>query len=168
MKVKHAISALYQLASEHDVLNDVLKSFEVMQQQLSESVISYLDSPTVDIQLKCDVLNEMEIDSYTNGFFHTLIKRREVHQFEDIYQGMLSYMRELNKVYIIDVYVANALSNQHKTALEKQLIHYFQASKVILKEHLDKDVIGGLKIMYQKQSLDQTVIQQFHQMEMMI
>ena len=65
-----------------------------------------------------------------------------MHQFEDIYQGMLSYMRELNKVYIIDVYVANALSNQHKTALEKQLIHYFQASKVILKEHLDKDVIG--------------------------
>ena len=59
MKVKHAVSALYQLASEHDVLNDVLKSFEVMQQQLSESVISYLDSPTVDIQLKCDVLNEM-------------------------------------------------------------------------------------------------------------
>ena len=43
MKVKHAVSALYQLASEHDALNDVLKSFEVMHQQLSESVIAYLD-----------------------------------------------------------------------------------------------------------------------------
>lgn len=168
MKVKHAVSALYQLASEHHVLDDVLTSFEVMHQQLSESVIAYFDAPTVDIQLKYDVINEMEIDMYTKGFFHMLIKRREVYQFEDIYQGMLSYMRELDKVYVIDVYVAKALSDLHKNALEKQLIHYFQASKVILKEHLDKDVIGGLKIMYQKQSLDQTVIQQFHQMEMMI
>lgn len=168
MKVKQAVSALYQLAFEHDALNDVLKSFEVMHQHLSESVIFYLDAPTVNIQLKYDVLNEMDIDHYTKGFFHTLIKRREVYQFEDIYQGMLSYMRELDKVYVIDVYVAKALSDLHKTALEKQLIHYFQASKVILKEHLDKNVIGGLKIMYQKQSLDQTVIQQFHQMEMMI
>lgn len=168
MKVKHAVSALYQLALENDAIHDVLTSFETIHEQLTENVISYLDAPTVDIQQKFDVVTEMNLDIYTKGFFHTLIKRREVYEFENIYQGMLSYMRELDKVYIIDVYVAKDLSNQQKKVLEKQLIHYFQASKVILKEHHDKDVIGGLKIMYQKQSLDQTVIQQFHQMEMMI
>ena len=80
MKVKHAVSALYQLALENDAIHDVLTSFETIHEQLTENVISYLDAPTVDIQQKFDVVTEMNLDMYTKGFFHTLIKRREVYE----------------------------------------------------------------------------------------
>jgi F-type H+-transporting ATPase subunit delta len=168
MKVKHAVLALYQLAVTNDCLETVLQSFETMHTLLTDVLISYLDAPSVDIKDKLEALETLPVDSYTKGFVATLIKRRNVYLFDDMYQGMLTHIRELNKVYLIDVYVYHPLSDSQKTLLEKQLIHYFQASKVILNTHLDQTVIGGLKIMYQKQSLDHTVIQQFHQMEMMI
>src|SRR6056300_562677 len=56
MKVKHAVSALYQLALENDAIHDVLTSFETIHEQLTENVISYLDAPTVDIQQKFDAV----------------------------------------------------------------------------------------------------------------
>lgn len=168
MIVKRAVLALYQLAYDSHQIHTLLASLETVHQELNESMIAYLDAPTIALNQKQEVVQSMDIDAYTKGFFLNLIKQRSVHQFEDIYQGVLTYMRELDKIYMIDVFVAQALTNDQKAILEKQLIHYFQASKVILNEHLDKNVMGGLKIMYQKQSLDQTVIQQFHQMEMMI
>jgi F0F1-type ATP synthase delta subunit len=117
---------------------------------------------------KLEVLETFTLDAYTKGLIATLIKRRNVYVFDEMHQAILAHIRELNKVYLVDVYVYQPLSDEQKTLLEKQLTHYFHASKVIIQTHLDQTVIGGLKIMYQKQSLDHTVIEQFHQMEMMI
>ncbi len=168
MKVKHAVLALYQLGQNNQALDSVLTSLETLHETLTDEVVAYLDAPTVNHKQKLDFLSSVTIDTVTKGFLYNLIKRREVHQFELIYDGMQQYLRELEKIYVVDVYTTHALTSAQKKALEKQLIHYFEASKVILNEHIDQMLMGGLKIMYQKQSLDQTVLQQFHQMEMMI
>jgi len=168
MKVKHAVLALYQLGQNNQALDSVLTSLETLHEALTEQVVAYLDAPTVNFKQKLDFVSSFTLDSLTQGFLYNLIKRREVHQFKSIYEGMQQYLRELEKVYVVDIYTTYALTSAQKKALEKQLIHYFDASKVILNEHIDLTLMGGLKIMYQKQSLDQTVLQQFHQMEMMI
>jgi F-type H+-transporting ATPase subunit delta len=168
MKVKHAVLALYDIALENDTLEKVMASLENVNVSLNEDIIDYLDAPTVDMKDKQHVLDTFQVDPYTKGLLNNLLKYRQIHQFDNIYKTWVSNLRELNKVYFIDVYVAKKLTSQQSKILEKQLMTYFQASQVVIQEHLEPNVMGGIKIMYQKQTLDHTVLEQFQQMEMMV
>ena len=168
MKVKHTVLALYDIALENNMLEKVIDSLESLNVSLNEEIIDYLDAPTVEMKDKKHVLDTFQVDPFTKGLLNNLLKYRQLHQFETIYKTWVSHLRELNKVYFIDVYVAKKLTSQQSKILEKQLMTYFQASQVVIQEHLDPNVMGGIKIMYQKQTLDHTVLEQFQQMEMMV
>lgn len=168
MDHKRHVMALYELANTHQSLDDVLTSLERVESQLSDTLIAYFDSPLVALADKEKLVDSFALDTLTRAWFNILLKEKMMHHFHRFYQTMIQHIRAINREVHVDVYVAKNISNDVNKKLTDALRLYFDSDVVYTHIHVDETLIGGMRLMYQGQSLDQTILSMLEELQTVI
>jgi len=161
---RHAL-ALYETAQKQNKLADVLKSIESFNHVFTPELESYLDSPLVSFEQKLSLLEALQLDSVTKAWLTMLIKSRQAHEFKAFHHALTRYIRALNKEVHVDVFVAKALNETSQKNVQQALASFFDTKDITLNIHIDENLIGGMKIMHQGLSLDQTILNMLDELQ---
>ncbi|MGA0351208.1 MAG: ATP synthase F1 subunit delta [Acholeplasmataceae bacterium] len=168
MDHKRHVLALYETAQEQNKLDEVIKSIESFNHVFTQELESYLDSPLVSQVQKLSLLKSFNLDPVTNAWLTMLIKSRQAHEFKAFHHALTRHIRALNKEVHVDVFVAKALNESSQKNVQLALTSFFDTKDITLHIHIDENLIGGMKIMHQGLSLDQTILNMLDELQTVI
>lgn len=168
MDHKRHVLALYETAQKQKKLDEVLHSIESFNHVFSNEIKGYLDSPLVSIKDKVSLISSFQLDAITEAWLTIIVKQRNIREFESFHRALTQFIRELNKDIHVDVFVAKALTDASQAKIKRALRSFFDAKDITLHMYVDKTLIGGMKIMYQGMSLDQTIITMLDELQTVI
>ncbi|PIR57645.1 MAG: ATP synthase F1 subunit delta [Parcubacteria group bacterium CG10_big_fil_rev_8_21_14_0_10_38_31] len=101
--------------------------------------------------------NDDEIKNIVNNFVNLLIINNDVSKADKVSQVFSSLWNKENKIVESEVTTSNKLDAESQESLKKFLIKESKAKEVIIKENIDKSILGGMIIKYNDKILDRSL-----------
>jgi len=101
--------------------------------------------------------NDDEIKNIVNNFVNLLIINNDVSKADKVSQVFSSLWNKENKIVESEVTTSNKLDAESQESLKKFLIKESKAKEVIIKENIDKNILGGMIIKYNDKILDRSL-----------
>lgn len=168
MDHKRHVMALYESAQAQDTLDDVLASIESFRHTLTKDAIDYFDSPLINIKEKLDMLKTLSYDPITTAWLRLVVLEKNMHEFHAFHKELTHFIRTLKKEIHIDVYVVKAILEKSQERLKDVLKAYFESNDITLHIHIDSTLVGGMKMMHQGLSFDQSIINRLDELKTVI
>lgn len=152
--------ALFLLAKEENKDEKLLEEMNLLCEVLknNEEYITILDSPAVTLDEKLSLVDDSlkDFNEYVKNFVKILCERHSMFQFENCVKA---YSKEFDKdhsiirsVVISAVELSDAQMEKMRSALEKK-----SGKTVILKNEIDKSLIGGVVLRTEGKQLDGSI-----------
>ena len=101
--------------------------------------------------------NDDEIKNIVNNFVNLLIINNDVSKADKVSQVFSSLWNKENKIVESEVTTSNKLDAESQESLKKFLIKESKAKEIIIKENIDKSILGGMIIKYNDKILDRSL-----------
>ena len=85
-----------------------------------------------------------------------LMKDYQIRSYESIYEEFLILARKEQSVAFVRVIVAKPLNSDQIAVLKDELYGWFENMDIELEIIIDKRLLGGIRIMYQGQTIDRS------------
>ena len=117
-----------------------------------------VNNPEVDNQDKLDIIKDIiKPDEVLTNFVNELLKEERINLIKDIYEKYQEQIDRLNKVINIEIITAMKISDTDANKIAKKFKDMYQANKVNYQIKIDKDVIGGIKVIIDGKVYDSTL-----------
>ncbi|MCD4826663.1 MAG: ATP synthase F1 subunit delta [Acholeplasmataceae bacterium] len=158
--------ALHQLAVEQNKLDQINYNFEELKRLKNElpKWSEMMDSPMLDAAEKNKLIDELDFDVLFLSFLKTLSQKHLMGYLDEIHQEWKYLVRASQKIAHLNVYLAAPLSDEQELKLMEVLKPRFKGKTITLHKTIDHTLIGGIKVIYQGQSLDRSVARELEEL----
>jgi len=166
MSISNYAKALFSLAKEDDKIDIISFQFESFYEIINknENWIRLMDSPMVLYREKVRMIDALNFDASFLSFLKIIAKKNNVHFYREIYDEWLRLSRIYQKIAYITIHTAKELSSEYKEKLIKSLEPRFLNQTISLNVKIKPDLIGGMRIIYQGQSLDRSISKEIEEL----
>ncbi|MDY0294590.1 MAG: ATP synthase F1 subunit delta [Acholeplasmataceae bacterium] len=166
---KHA-KALFSLAKEQEKIDTVNYQFESFIDELKkfDTWTVMMDSPMVPFSDKIKKIDALPYDVLFLSFLKTLAEKSQMSALQEIFSQWTKLVRTHLKIAHVNVISAQKLTKETEMKLLKAIEPTFPNHRVFLHLHVDKTLIGGLKVIYQGQALDRSIARELEELYQMI
>ena len=148
--------ALFALAVEEKQVNDVLSSFEAFVEAQDEDIEKFLSHPKVTKKDKKEVVGNAISNSLFKNFVFVLIDNSRIEYLDDCLSEFKVINDNQNKVMNAVVYSKELLPISDLNKLKNNL-GMKHNRKVLIENIVEESIIGGLRIEFEGQILDETI-----------
>lgn len=160
--------ALFSLAKESEMVlpwQKEMKEFIKLVKE-NEEIITILSSGFYDVEKRVSIAKEIFKfdDEMLNNFIAIIVERNRFPLIEDIYTSFNTLCNQEQGITEGIVYSTYLLSNQEKELIEKK-ISKIENTKIELFNRIDKNLIGGLKIVINNHVYDDSIAHHIESMK---
>ena len=153
--------SLYELAKEENLTKLIGEQAAVLQQSLQQEpdFIRLLSSPNLTKAERCQVLDDSfrdRIHRYLLNFLKILTEKGYMRYFSDCCDAFMAHYDQDNGILRVNAVSAVELSDQQKDKLKAKLSG-ITGKEIALRTRIDPRVLGGIRLDYDGQRLDDTV-----------
>lgn len=153
--------ALYSLAKEENLSEPLLQELEVLQQSFRETpdFLTLLSTPSLTKEERCRILDDSfrgKVHGYILNFLKILTEKGYVRHFFDCCEAFEESFNQDNGILRVSAVTAVAMTQQQKEKLKEKLTKT-TGKQIKLNCRVDKNVLGGMRLDYAGQRLDDTV-----------
>ena len=154
--------ALYDLALSEGLDKAILDEMAVLDHcftQEEPDFIRLLSTPNLTKQERCHILDESfreKIQPYLLNFMKILTEKGYIRHFSDCCKAYRSLYNQDNGILRVDAVSAVELTAQQKDKLTQKLSR-ITGKEIALRTRIDPAVLGGIRLDYDGQRLDDTV-----------
>ena len=166
MSITHYAKALFERAKEQNKTDVITFHFEDFNSVIEKHPdwVKLLDSPMIAFDEKVKMIDMLEYDVSFLAFIKTLAQKHLLYKMHGIYHEWVYLSRIDRKIAHLHIYTARSLSDQMMERLKKTLQPRFPNQTLEFHITIDPELIGGLKIVYQGQSLDRSVARELEEL----
>ena len=163
-------SALYDLASEKKLVDQVLNDLNSLKKILIENkdLLLVIKSPLIKSKDKHNILNillkKFDSNELTSTFLKVLEKNKRFSNLVLIINQFININSHNRGDIIADVTSANELNNEQKINVTKQLKSIL-GEKLSLNFNIDQDIIGGLIIKVGSKMIDTSIANKINKLK---
>ena len=153
--------SLYELAKDENLSQQISDELSVLNQCFVQDpdFIRLLSSPSLSKAERCQVLDESfrgKIHPYLLNFLKILTEKGYMRFFSDCHKAYMQHFDDDNGILRVCAVTALPMTSQQTAKLAEKLSH--STGKVIkLQNKIDPSVLGGVRLDYDGQRLDDTV-----------
>lgn len=153
--------ALYSLADEENLADQILEELTVLQESFraEPDFLKLLSSPNLSKAERCQVLDASfreKVHPYVLNFLKILTEKGYVRHFSGCYEAFTLHYNEANGILPVTAVTAVPLSDAQAEKL-KQKLGSITGKQITLLSRIDPAVLGGIRLDYDGQRLDDTV-----------
>ena len=162
--------ALYELASENNCIDNVLKDFKLLHKFILESkdLNLLINSPLIATNDKLEVLlkiiDEKSINKLSVTFLKVISKNKRFSKIISIILQFININAQKRGDILADVTSAEELSKEQQEGIQNQL-HTILGKKLSLSYKVDKKIIGGLIIKVGSKMIDASLANKFNKLK---
>ena len=153
--------SLYQLAKEESLAQPIGDQLTVLQESFRQEpdFIRLLSSPNLTKAERCQILDDSfrgKVHAYVLNFLKILTEKGYLRYFGDCCDAYTEHFDQDNGILRVNAVSAVALSADQKDKLKDKLSR-ITGKEVALRTRIDPAVLGGIRLDYDGQRLDDTV-----------
>ena len=153
--------SLYELAKEESLGKLIGEQLAVLQEAFRQEpdFIRLLSSPNLTKAERCQILDESfrsMVHPYLLNFLKILTEKSYIRYFSDCCDAYTARYNQDNGILIVTAVTAVALNQPQKDKLTQKLSR-ITGKEIALKNRIDPSVLGGMRLDYDGQRLDDTV-----------
>ena len=153
--------SLYELAKEENLTKLIGDQLAVLQQAFRQEpdFVRLLSSPNLTKTERCQILDDSfrgKVHSYLLNFLKILTEKNYMRYFSDCCDAYTEHYDQDNGILRVDAVSAVALTAAQKDKLTQKLSR-ITGKEVALRNRIDPAVLGGIRLDYDGQRLDDTV-----------
>lgn len=158
--------SLYELAKEEALSQTICQQLAALQQSFRQEpdFLRLLGTPSLTKAERCQILDDSfrgKLHPYVLNFLKILIEKGYVRYFSDCCDSFTRHYDEDNGILRVSAVTAVALKPEQEQKLTEKLAR-ITGKEIILHNRIDPAVLGGVRLDYDGQRLDDTVS---HRME---
>ena len=137
---------------------------EIIQEQ--PDYVKLMHSPNVTDEVKKELLREVFQESPTSflHFLYVLVDQDRFASLREIGKEFISLMNEQDHIMVVEAVVASPLSKKAEAQIKDSLSRQYN-KEVILTSRIDESLLGGIRLLFDGQELDQSVRRQLEKMK---
>ena len=153
--------SLYELAKDENLTKLIGEQLAVLQQAFRQEpdFIRLLSSPNLTNAERCQILDDSfrgKVHAYLLNFLKILTEKGYMRYFSDCCDAYTQHFDQDNGILRVDAVSAVELSDEQKEKLKAKLSR-ITGKNVALRTRIDPAVLGGIRLDYDGQRLDDTV-----------
>ena len=153
--------SLYELAREEELTSLISQQLTVLQDAFRQEpdFIRLLSSPNLTKAERCQVLDDSfrdRIHRYLLNFLKILTEKGYMRYFSDCCDAFMAHYDQDNGILRVNAVTAVALTSQQADKLTQKLSR-ITGKEIALRNRIDPAVLGGVRLDYDGQRLDDTV-----------
>ena len=153
--------SLYELAKEENLTKLIGDQLAVLQQAFRQEpdFIRLLSSPNLTKMERCQILDDSfrgKVHGYLLNFLKILTEKGYMRYFSDCCDAYTEHYDQDNGILRVDAVSAVELTNAQKEKLMQKLSR-ITGKEIALRNRIDPAVLGGIRLDYDGQRLDDTV-----------
>ena len=153
--------SLYELAKEENLTKLIGEELIVLQQSFRQEpdFIRLLSSPNLTKAERCQILDDSfrgKVNAYLLNFLKILTEKGYMRYFSDCCDAYTEHFDQDNGILRVDAVCAVELSTDQKDKLTQKLSR-ITGKEIALRTRIDPRVLGGVRLDYDGQRLDDTV-----------
>lgn len=153
--------ALYELACGENQQDEILEQLKALNEsfRLTPEFIKLLGSHAISKQERCQVLDDSfrgKINQYLLNFLKILTEKGYMRHFGDCCEAYTQHFDQDNGNLRVTAVTAVALSEAQSAKITEKL-NRITGKHIILQNRIDPAVLGGVRLDYDGQRLDDTV-----------
>jgi F-type H+-transporting ATPase subunit delta len=156
--------ALFTLSAEENQIDSVYNAYNAFINSLDEDIYSFLYHPKVSKNDKKEVLSKVIDNTLVMNFMNVLIDNSRIELLEDSFNEFKAIYDNQNKMMSAFVYSGVALDDKQMKQLQENLSKKHNRN-VTLENVVDPSILGGIKIEYEGNVLDQTINHYLHSLK---
>ena len=157
MVEKEYARALYDLAQEENKLDLFSQSFVTVIETLKDKdFYNVITSPVIDVNEKKKIIGNVykSLDLTFVNFLYVVIDHNRASILEAIYQEYSNLVLEVKNIIKIEIISAKELTKKQLEQLTNTLEVKYQGKKLEIENIINSELIGGIKIISNGESLD--------------
>ena len=153
--------SLYELAKEENLTKLIGDQLAVLQQAFRQEpdFVRLLSSPNLTKTERCQILDDSfrgKVHSYLLNFLKILTEKNYMRYFSDCCDAYTEHYDQDNGILRVEAVSAVELTTEQKDKLTQKLSR-ITGKEVALRNRIDPAVLGGIRLDYDGQRLDDTV-----------
>lgn len=153
--------SLYELAKEENLTKLIGGQLAALQQSFQQEpeFIRLLSSPNLTKAERCQILDDSfrgKVHAYLLNFLKILTEKNYMRYFSDCCVAFTQHFDQDNGILRVNAVSAVALSSQQTDKLTQKL-NRITGKEIVLQNRIDPAVLGGIRLDYDGQRLDDTV-----------
>ena len=153
--------SLYELAKEENLTKLIGEQLTVLQQSFQQEpdFIRLLSSPNLTKAERCQILDDSfrgKVHAYILNFLKILTEKGYMRYFSDCCDAFTEHFDQDNGILRVNAVSAVELTAQQKEKLTQKLSR-ITGKEIALRTRIDPRVLGGIRLDYDGQRLDDTV-----------
>ncbi len=166
MSISNYAKALFSIAKDENKIDTLTYHFDDFKDTVEKnpSWVTLMDSPMVSFNDKLKMIESLEYDNSFLAFLKMLAEKHNIHLYQEIYSEWTLLSRVYQKIAHLHIYSAKTVSKEVEEKIKKAISPRFPNQTVSLHITIDPTLLGGLKIVYQGQSLDHSVAREIEEL----
>ena len=153
--------SLYELAKEENLTQQIGEELKVLKLSFQQEpeFIRLLSSPNLTKMERCQILDDSfrgKVHGYLLNFLKILTEKGYMRYFSDCCDAYTEHYDQDNGILRVDAVSAVELTNAQKEKLMQKLSR-ITGKEIALRNRIDPAVLGGIRLDYDGQRLDDTV-----------
>ena len=153
--------ALYSLAQSENLTKSILDQLGILRQgfEAEPGFLRLLSTPSLSKQERCQILDDSfrgKIEPYLLNFLKILTEKGYMRHFSDCTDTYMEHYNQDNGILPVTAITAIALTGEQSARLSEKLGR-LTGKKIHLLNQVDPSVLGGVRLDYDGQRLDDTV-----------
>lgn len=153
--------ALYDLALEEALTKPVLDELEVLLLgfEAEPDFVRLLSTPTLTKQERCQILDQSfrgKVQPYLLNFLKILTEKGYMRHFSDCCAAYREQYYKDNNILLVNAVTAVPMTKEQLVKLTRKL-GTITGKQIELRNRIDSDVLGGVRLDYDGKRLDDTV-----------
>jgi len=148
--------ALFSLASKKKITDDIFTDFKQLLSGFNDLVWRFFLNPRIEDDDKKNLFEKSTDNKLLNDFLKTVIDNKRIDSLQDIFEAYKYLLNDSKNIAEINVYTKTPLTKANKEKLINKFSNNFN-KKIIINEVIKPNIVGGIRIDYRGQVLDQTI-----------
>lgn len=170
MKLNNYIKALLDIATENNKIDLFIADFERLKHLLDDNQdwLKMILLPSIATSKKEEMIKAIGFDEDFSSFLTCLVKDGFITSYNQLFTEWMIVARKSQKIAYVGLYSAKSLTDKQKTVIEKLVKPYLDGFEIEFYTVIDENLISGVKVMYQSQSLDGSLAYELKELESLI
>lgn len=166
MSITNHAKALFEIAKEQKKTDVLTYHFEDFKHAMDvhPEWVKLMDSPMLTLPEKIKKIDALEYDVLFLSFLKMLATKNQMHLYKDVFHEWVHLSRIDQKIAHLHIYAAKPISDALEARLKQAIAPRFPNQTISFHITIDPDLIGGLKVVYQGQSLDRSVARELEEL----
>ncbi|MGE4320617.1 MAG: ATP synthase F1 subunit delta [Acholeplasmataceae bacterium] len=158
MEIAIANNTLEQISYQFDELNEAVFS--------NRKWLDVMNSPMLDDEQKIKNIDQLDLNQHLATMLKMLATSKQMDLYDHIYPEWVRMIREKNNVAHINVYTVKELTKEQIEALSKKLQPRFKNQTIEIHVKVRDNLIGGIRMVHEGQSLDHSIARELEELFM--